>query len=236
MVKVTLHGALGKRFGEEHSFAIQKPLDALRALMANKKGFKHAFKTWGRKGLLYEIICDGEIVSSEQMLNSGREMNEIEIAPVIMGSSNAAKTIIGAIIIVISLFMDPSGTTGLAIQGAIQGAGASLLISGIMGLLFPPPPPQFQSEAASRSFIFSTLENSATQGSPVPLGYGRLKIGTKVISTVVEPQRLHGDGPWAGGKNNGVVYLPDHLRTNWQNNHLDWANNYALKLKQERQE
>jgi len=188
MTKIILHGALAKQFGKEHNFLIRKPIDAIRALMANKKGFRHAFKTWGKEGKLYELICDGKKIDSEQDLASHGDYQEIHFAPLIIGTSNAGKIIVGALLIVVSVLYPTLGTFGQALMGA----GVSLVLGGIMGLLFPPPTPTFNAEASPRSFIFSTLENAATQGASVPLGYGRIRVGSKVVSTSIEPQRLGG--------------------------------------------
>jgi len=195
MTKVILHGALAKRFGKEHNFLVRKPVDAIRALAANKRGFKRALKTWGRQGRLYEMICDGQKVSSEQELDSAGNYKEIHFSPTIIGTSNAAKIIVGALLIVISMINPIAGTMFGEI---LMGAGISLVLGGIMGLLFPPPVPSFEAEATQKSFLFSSLENAATQGATVPLGYGRMRIGTKVVSTSIEPQRL-GNGNRADG-------------------------------------
>lgn len=192
MTKIILHGALGRKFGREHNFLVRKPIDAIRALIANKKGFKKAFKTWGRSGKLYEVICDGKKISGEKDLLNYAQYKEMHFAPIIAGSSDSAKAIIGAVLMVVSFIWNPAGTFAIAMDSALMGAGASLFIGGVMGLLFPPQAPTFQSEASAKSFIFSTLENAAAQGVSVPLGYGRLRVGTKVISTSVEPQRLGG--------------------------------------------
>ena len=188
MTSVILHGALGKKFGTNHKYMIRKPIDAVRALMANRKGFKSALKTWGKQGKLYEIICDGKKIESENELKEHSNIEQIDISSLIIGtSSNAAKIIVGIVMVVVSIYMPGAG--GMLAAG-IQGAGVSLIIGGIMGLLFPPPVPSFTAEAQSKSFIFSTLENSATQGVSVPLGYGRMRIGTKVISTEIKPRRM----------------------------------------------
>ena len=202
MTTVILHGSLAKTFGKEHRFSIRKPVDALRALMANKKGFRRAFKTWGRSGKVYEMLCDGKKISTEQDFILNRSINQIDIVPVIIGASDEMKTVIGAVLVVASFYVDSSGQLGAAIQGAMFSTGVSLVIQGVMGMLFPPPTPQFTSEATSKSFIFSSLENSAVQGAAVPLGYGRIKVGTKVISSVVEPERL-------GGGNRAAFWFPN---------------------------
>ena len=45
----------------------------------------------------------------------------------------------------------------------------------------------------STSFLFSTKDNLTSQGIPVPVGYGRLKIGTKVISNKIESNNRESD-------------------------------------------
>jgi predicted phage tail protein len=37
-------------------------------------------------------------------------------------------------------------------------------------------------DAAAKSYVFDNLQNNASQGSPIPIGYGRMKIGSEVIN------------------------------------------------------
>jgi predicted phage tail protein len=195
MTEVILHGALGKKFGKKHRFFIGKPIDAIRALMANRKGFSVDFRKWGQKGRLYEIICDGELLESKEQFELEGTIKTIHIAPTIMGTSNSARIIVGALMIVASFYFPGSGTAFQQFMNStLIGAGVSLVIGGIMGLLFPPPVPQFESSVQGKSFIFSSLENSAVQGVVIPLGYGRLRLGSKVISTALEPTRMGRSG------------------------------------------
>jgi len=191
MTEVILHGALARQFGKRHKFFIRKPIDAIRALMVNKKGFKKAFRTWGMEGKFYEMICDGEVVETLYGLEQTNNIKTIHLAPTIIGTSNAAKIIVGAALIVLSFYVPGSwGAFGEFLGDALLGAGISLVMGGIMGLLFPPPTPSFTDQADAKSFLFSSLENSTVQGVVVPLGYGRLIVGSKVISSSLEPMRL----------------------------------------------
>jgi predicted phage tail protein len=67
----------------------------------------------------------------------------------------------------------------------------SSLIGGIMGMITPNED-QSESLGVSTTVIlqstrFSGLENKERQGSKVPVGYGRLKIGSKLIMQHVRP-------------------------------------------------
>ena len=67
--------------------------------------------------------------------------------------------------------------------------GMSMIMQGaIMGLMPDmPDPPSDESvgptQKSTSSFIFSRPLNNITQGAPVPIGYGRLRVGSHVISS-----------------------------------------------------
>ena len=47
-------------------------------------------------------------------------------------------------------------------------------------------PVTFQSRAAVASMLFNNVSNLAAQGEPVPIGYGRLKIGSSVVQATIK--------------------------------------------------
>ena len=197
MTKVILHGLLGKEFGETHEFFIRKPIDAIKALMANKAGFRHALRTWGREGRAYQMICDGEVIDWDNQLSKEGKYQQIDIVPTIVGASDELKIVIGVILIVASFIvpgMQGWGQSlgGKMLAGAMLAVGMSLVMMGIMGLLYPTPTPSFESSPQAKSFMFSGTTNAQVQGVPIPVAYGRLRIGSKVISTFLRPQRMSG--------------------------------------------
>ena len=193
MTNVILHGLLGKRFGTHHKFRVFKPVDAFRALMANKKGFRSAIKKWGRKGRLYEIICDGQVVENENDFVNPRNIKTIEIVPIIIGAGIGDwwKAVVGFILVVVGVIINVvSGGALSPIGNALIGMGIGLIAMNIMEILFPPQTPSFETEAAARSFTFATTSNTTSRGSSVQIGYGRYRMGSQVISTVLEPKRI----------------------------------------------
>jgi predicted phage tail protein len=195
MTNIILHGALGKRFGKEHKFFVRKPVDAIRALMANKKGFSHAFRTWGQKGKLYEIICDDVLIDSDDLLLQEKNINEIHIVPTVIGSGNTLRIIIGVVLVIVGLLINYfSGGTLSGLGNFLIQLGIGMIVGGILGILFPPAVPQFEAAISSKSFVFSSLGNETTRGGPVKIGYGRLRVGSNVVSTALEPTRLGQQG------------------------------------------
>lgn len=199
MTSVILHGRLGREFGEHHKFLVRKPIDAIRALIANKKGFYKAFKTWGKEGKLYQIICDDKIIENENELNNLKKINEIHICPVIIGAGGdggVVQTVVGVILIVVGLAISPYAP---GVGAVLVDIGIAMVVGGVMAMLFPPPTPTFESNIQSKSFLFSSTENSTVQGVPVPIGYGRMRVGSKVISTSLQPRRFKGSGSVSSG-------------------------------------
>lgn len=208
MTNIYLYGKLGKVFGYKHSYAIRKPIDAIKALMANKKNFKKIFRTWPKEGKFYEIICDGKIIQNENELLNSRKIENIHICPVIVGAGGRNKLGVLQIVLGVILIATGIGLAALASGGGLAGGlaaikagtagfagiafniGVGFVVGGVMSLLFPPPVPSFQQDVQSKSYLFSSLENSTVQGAPVPVGYGRMRIGSKIIETSLEPVNL----------------------------------------------
>ena len=75
---------------------------------------------------------------------------------------------------------------GGSLVGSLVG---SLAFSAISYALSPKPEVQgveATAQASRSSFVFGSALNTASQGTPVPVGYGRLKVGSKVIQASVK--------------------------------------------------
>jgi hypothetical protein len=46
--------------------------------------------------------------------------------------------------------------------------------------------PESVVNSAKQSFLFSSKANTAEQGIPVPVGYGRLRVGSAVIQSTIK--------------------------------------------------
>ena len=65
----------------------------------------------------------------------------------------------------------------------------SIVTGLIMQALFKPPKPKEEKE--TKSYLFSGPVNTAAQGIPIPIGYGRLRVGSSVISASLRHQQLY---------------------------------------------
>lgn len=211
MTKVYLYGELRNKFGHEFNFHIESPKEAFLAIKANKRGFDSEVKRLAAKGVHYRIVIDEEVLKNPQELQIKKIPKEIHIVPVVWGAGKNG-VLIAAGVLAIVLTAGAAGAFGAAwfgsaVGGALTGTatavggatvttsfsllgstliglGASLVLQGVMGLLFPPPKPDFNQEvqAGGKSYLFGSKPNNASQGQAVPVGYGRLKIGGSQIS------------------------------------------------------
>ena len=175
MTNIYLHGILAQEYGKVFKYHIAKPKDALKAIDANREGFIPRILQLQKEGFLYDIIVDKQKVVSAHQLEIGG-VERIDIVPAIVGSA-----FLGIGKAVAWLF------SGKILANIVVAVG----LAAIQYALTPKPdlgmPEQqrLSAEAAAKksSYIFSTEINTAEQGTNVPLGYGRLKVGSSVIQS-----------------------------------------------------
>jgi predicted phage tail protein len=186
MTNIFLHGRLAKIYGQKFRFSISRPKDALSAIETIHEGFMGKLIEFSSQGLQYSIVADNETVQGSEDFSGKRKIKEIHIVPTVFGSGVAALAV-GAVALVAGVAV---GTT--TIIGSILVAVALSAISfGIQSLLAKPPEANSASvsastSATSKSFLFSNKENIKQQGNPIPLGYGRLRIGSAVVQETIK--------------------------------------------------
>ncbi len=171
MTEIHLHGILGQKYGKLHRFSIKEPKDVVRALEANYENFTKDLKDLLKNKIIYTIVCDDQWIKNEVSFK-GKKIKKIDFVPCILGAGLTAATW-GLIISITSLV----ASIGIAVYSYIQ-AGKQKYpeIPGASGT----------SSASSKSLAFSNRENITEQGNPVPLAYGRLKVGSYVIQSCIK--------------------------------------------------
>lgn len=203
MTNIIIHGEMGEIFGNFHKFEITKLLDIAKALTAQNKGFKRYCISKFQDGISYVYI---DPKNPNKKWNTAEELleeeapEEVHIVPSVCGS--------GVVVAVVSAVVSTVVAAAAAVGGVLAAAGAwlaggsmlanlavGLIIQGIMALLFPVELPNnkaqtTESKLDTSSYLFSNLKNTLTQGFPVPLLYGELRVGSNVVSTDVRGEDL----------------------------------------------
>lgn len=190
MKTIVLYGELAKRFGKYHRFAVKNAAEAIRALKANFRGFEQYMAGAHLNGVGFRVFVGGSSVKDyPNLADPAGKAEVIRLVPVLMGSGNGwVKIFIGAVlvaggILVTGLSFGAAGPLGTAMIGA----GLGLIIGGVATLLTKPPSIPGSTEAERKtSHIFNGPENTAVQGKAVPVGYGRMIVGSCVISAGIE--------------------------------------------------
>lgn len=179
---IRLYGQLGARFGRVHRLAVASAAEAVRALCALMPGFRQELLSSKERGITYAIFAGKQNLSEEDLrLPPGRD--DIRIAPVLVGSKQAGlfQTILGVALIALGYFT--FGTTSPYGVALIAG-GASMALGGVVQMLSPQQRGLSAKDGPNNgaSYNFNGPVNTTAQGNPVPLLYGRMVVGSAVIS------------------------------------------------------
>ncbi|WP_342221957.1 tail assembly protein [Candidatus Fukatsuia endosymbiont of Tuberolachnus salignus] len=173
---VRLYGKLGHLFGRVHHLAVETPREAIKALSVILPGFEQFMLRSQAQGLTFAVFNGQHNISREE-LASAHGSQDIRIAPVIIGSKRGGlfQTIIGAMLVAASF-----------IPGAqfLAPVGISMMVGGVIQMLSPQQSGLSRREDPDNkpSYAFGEPVNSTAQGNPVPIGYGKRRIGGAVIS------------------------------------------------------
>ena len=179
MVTLYLYGYLASLFGDTVSLDVATPREAVTALAYQSPDYRHHLTSNN-----WHIFAgkDNDITQAELDMDLGN-VKEVYLMPAIEGAGSGASgwlsVIVGAALIVGSFFAGPAGP-------ALLGAGIGLVTGGIITLVTPIPGVDDMSQNAAdekASFLFKSPTNTSTQGVPIPLGYGKMMIGSIVVSS-----------------------------------------------------
>ena len=235
MKKVVLRGELGKKFGRFHSFDLNTPAEAIRALSANFEGFQRELTEAGERGIGYMVQIGKDAMESlDEIGNPTGQAEAISITPVLQGAGGGGvgKIFAGVALVAAAIVLGPLGAGFLGLGAGVGGAGAvgvgfltagvssaigfigtSLILSGTAQLLSPQitadgagggsfgtatrqrARDSFASEnneiADNRaSYIFNGAVNLTAQGACVPLCYGKMRVGSVVISAGITTEDI----------------------------------------------
>ena len=189
--QVHLLGEMGEKYGTEHKMDVGSVGEALRALDANHPGFIRDI----RKEEHYNV-CVGDFNDNDALDDVSVQMNhkkgDIWIAPEVIGrKAGMLATVLGAVLIVVGIVLS---IYGFGAGTPLIKLGAGLMLSGVAMMLTPVPgSPQYSEREEPderQSFLFDGPVNTNEQGGAIPIAYGRVLIGSTVVSTALDVEDL----------------------------------------------
>jgi predicted phage tail protein len=251
MVNVKLHGILGEELGfSEWKLNAKSVSEAIRLIEMNTKRLYKLLLKNDKEGIKYKLIINGRNFKTEEnldIINSPENIKNIskteliakrgnlktiDIVPLIEGAGDDLlgifTIILGVVLIAVGLFA--SGLTG-GLSASLVVAGIGLVAGGITSLMLRPPKFQDFREidgATNRtSYLFNGPENVTNEGGPVPIVYGRLIVGSQVISASYKISNI-------AGEDNFNDLVPTTFNTNTKYYKTTIIENSALQIRMTR--
>lgn len=188
-----LYGPMGRMFGRVHHVHLDSntPAEAVRYLCSQFPKAKAYLMQAKDNGVGFAVFRGKENLTREQLQEPAGN-DEIRIAPIILGSKNGGifNIILGAVLIVVGVVIDIYAPYLSTVGNALIGMGVSMVVGGVVQLLTPMPkgPKNTDRPENQPSYVFTGAVNTQAQGNPVPLLYGRMIVGSAVISAGINAE------------------------------------------------
>jgi predicted phage tail protein len=199
---IRLHGDLGRRFGREHRLAVQTPAEAVRALCFLHPDMRRVLAE-GEWRVIRRTPKE-KLALDVDTLGLGLGKATLHIVPAVKGRGGrgVGKAILGITLVAAAFafaFAAPlaAGATagflggnwgaavipGLLTAGNVAAIGVSLTLAGVSAMLSPQmKTPNRGAVERNESYLFTGPANTSVQGVPVPLIYGRVRVGSVLAS------------------------------------------------------
>ncbi len=214
MKVVKVYGALRKRLGQcRFEFDVTTPAQAIKALCVNFPGLEKWLIDSEKDGVGYRVAISKEKVTEENVAPlllpfSDREV--FSITPVVAGAGRGMGAILAGVALITVAILAPGAglfaggavgfgstaaagatvTLGSSLAVAAGNIGIGLVLTGVAQVLSPQPElTSIEESVQLESFSFSNVVNTSRQGLPVPIAYGRVFVGSAVISSNLDVEQ-----------------------------------------------
>ncbi|WP_336222757.1 tail assembly protein [Enterobacter bugandensis] len=183
MRTIRLYGILGSTFGREFKLSVASPKEAIRALCVIVPGFERFLNTSKQRRLTYAVFSGKRNLNDDE-LSMDQSTADIRIAPVILGSKRGGvfQTILGVALVAVGAVASYFGVGAVGVP--LMQFGAAMALGGVVQMLSPQTTGLASKQSADNkaSYAFGGVTNTTAQGNPVPLLYGKRRIGGAIIS------------------------------------------------------
>lgn len=179
MATLRLYGDL-QRFGKRFDLSIKTAAEGLHALYLQIPGLRQKIQEgW------YQVRIAGKDVTPDDVTARLHEPLPagavIHIVPRMEGAKNTGifQVVVGAVLTVVGI-----ATSWTGVGAAVGAAGIAMMAGGVVQMLTPTPksPTSSHADNGKASVYFSSVDNMIAQGNPVPIPYGEIMCGSRVIS------------------------------------------------------
>tara|TARA_B100000676_G_scaffold293585_1_gene330540 strand:+ start:588 stop:1283 length:696 start_codon:yes stop_codon:yes gene_type:complete len=194
LTKIVLHGNLAEATKQkEYEVKVDSFSEALHAVdVLSKREFIKKVALNEKQNIKYKVLVDEENLLSKPLENLDdinnseiflkKKMKRIDIVPVLEGAGGGDEK--DSLLIVGGALMIGAGISmqsGLLVQ-----LGVFAVLTGLANMMAEPPEfedfKEIQGVNKKESYLFNGPANTYNPGGPVPLGYGRMMLGSLAIA------------------------------------------------------
>jgi predicted phage tail protein len=171
MKRIILHGEMANLFAPEVNISANTFNDILNGISANYPSFRSYFVRKILKGVDYVFVDSSNKEVSQQYIHLEAKDNIYHLHPRPVGAAGIGDS--------------KAGAFGLqSVFGFAQSFGMSWLMNKINDAMDQDDDEENEI-ITTKSHIYSDNENRVEQGGPVPVIYGQLRVGSKIISSSI---------------------------------------------------
>lgn len=184
--------------GASMSFSATDPNEALKIINASNP----ALMQWVRENKdkysaykVFAIMKDGtKVLLDNETYLAAHNCETISFTPMPagFGGNGVVQSIVGVVLIVVGLVLTATGVGGTT-GGYLVKVGIAFLVGGVVSMLIGAPKLEQSGDSERKdktSYYFDGPVNTTSQGVPVPLTYGRVKVGSQAISAAISIEQL----------------------------------------------
>ena len=189
LTKVILEGEFAKvAKRKEWMLDCNSPAEAIQLISVNTGG---KINQWIRQNLNNYKICEVECESTDgkkeklvtETFTANRQCKTIRFLPIFTGAggngASIIQAVVGVVMIVVGCFTWYAGGWALVVSGV------GMILGAICTALMSPSNDDDEDDSGS-SYYFNGAVNTTNQGVPVPLVFGRCRVGSAVISSAID--------------------------------------------------
>ena len=251
MTQVKLLGELGQKFGSDWSSSSKRARDIFKLIDCQTEGFKEYLIDCHNKNIQFTIQNGEDFLDADDLVMPVLKDTGI-ITPVPAGSGKGLGKLIAGLLILGAMFFT-AGTAAAFTTGGSMFAGTGMTAAQVLGgtssavaggtitlntlgsavmmlgiNLAVTGLTEMSTKDAGKmesdpSYFFNGAENNIEQGSPVPLLYGKMKIGGNPISQGYAPGRITNNRGYYYASNN-INYNASTYYGNTNYTQAVWAN------------
>jgi predicted phage tail protein len=164
-----------------------------------------------KDGVGYRVAVSKEKVTEDNLVSLAMPFSDKEvfsITPVVAGAGRGFGRILAGIALVATAIATQGGSLafsggtfaakagasaafGAKLAAAGANIGLALTFQGIAQAISPQPgPPSIDEAVQLESFTFSNVVNTSRQGMPCPIAYGRVLVGSAVLSSGLDVDQV----------------------------------------------